>query len=85
MNPILNILGGGTGNGFVSIVIKAVSAWRRGDRAEDFMRDLSKTEPRLQGIDFDDLEGTADRLARKQGKDINALKGQVQTEIQKYM
>ena len=84
MNPILNILGGGI-SGFAQIMMKAVGAAVRGESPEAFMKGLAKTRPELQGLDLDNLEGTANGLAQKQGKDINALKGQIQTEIRKYM
>ena len=84
MNPILSVLGGGT-SGFAQIMMQAVGAAMRGESPETFMKGLARTRPELQGLDLDNLEGTANGLAKKQGKDINALKGQVQTEIQKYM
>ena len=84
MNPILKILGGGT-SGFAQLMMKAVGAAIRGESPEDFMKGLARTRPELQGLDLDNLENTANGLAQKQGKDINTLKGQIQTEIRKYM
>ena len=84
MNPILSLIGGGT-SGFAQIMMKAVGAAMRGESPESFMKGLAKTQPQLQGLDLDNLENTANGLAQKQGKDINALKGQVQSEIRKYM
>lgn len=84
MNPILKILGGGT-SGFAQLMMKAVGAAIRGESPEEFMKGLAKTRPELQGLDLDNLESTANGLAQKQGKDINALKGQIKNEIQKYV
>lgn len=84
MNPILKILGGGT-SGFAQIMMQAVGAAMRGESPEGFMKGLAKTRPELQGLDLDNLEGTANSIAHKQGKDLNAVKAQVQTEIQKYV
>lgn len=85
MNPILSLIKGSTGNGFFSIMKKAVFAAMRGDSPEAFMKDLARTQPELQGLDLDNLESTANGIAQKQGKDINALKGQIINEIQKYV
>ena len=84
MNPILSILGGGKTGGYTQIMMQAVAAAWRGDSPEDFMKGLAKTRPELQGLDLDNLEGTANNIAKKQGKDINALKGQMETEIKKF-
>ena len=84
MNPILSILGGGKTSGSAQIMMQAVSAAMRGDNPEDFMKGLAKTRPELQGLDLDNLEGTANSIAQKQGKDINALKGQMEAEIKKF-
>lgn len=85
MNPILSLISGGVSGGFGQIMMQAVGAAVRGERPEAFLKKLAKTRPELQGIDLDDLESTANALAQKQGKDINALKAQVQGEVQKYL
>ena len=84
MNPILSILGGGKTSGYAQIMMQAVGAAMRGDSPENFMKGLAKTRPELQGLDLDNLEGTANNIAKKQGKDINVLKGQMETEIKKF-
>lgn len=84
MNPILKLLGGGSG-GLGQIMMKAVGAAIRGESPEAFMKGLAQTQPQLKGLDLDNLESTANGLAQKQGKDINAMKAQVQNEIRKYM
>lgn len=84
MNPILSILGGGKTSGYSQIMMQAVKAAWRGDSPEDFMKDLAKTRPELQGLNLDDLETTANSIAQRQGKDINTLKGQMETEIKKF-
>lgn len=85
MNPILSLLGGGKTSGYAQIMMQAVGAAMRGDSPEDFMKGLAKTRPELQGLDLDNLEGTANNIAQKQGKDINALKGQMENEIKKFI
>ena len=86
MNPILSFLGGGGGGGgnFVSIMLKVVRAAKNGDNPTDFLKDLAKTQPELRGLDLDDLEATAELLAKKKGKNIDSLKAQAKDLIQKY-
>jgi hypothetical protein len=86
MNPILSFLNGGKSGGgnFVSIMLRAVKAASSGQSANDFMKELSKDYPELQGLDLDDLEATANLLAKKKGKNIDSLKAQAKDLIQKY-
>lgn len=83
MNPLLSILGGG--NGFAGIMMKAVGAAMRGESPEAFIRNLAATEPRLQGLDLNNLEATANSLAQKNGIDINAAIPKLQDEVRKFM
>lgn len=76
MNPILQML---TGNNDASgIMMKAFGAMMRGESPTDFLKNLAKTEPKLQGLNFDDLEGTAKAECEKRNVDINALKSQIE-------
>lgn len=87
MNPILSFLNGGKESGggkFLSIMLKVVRAAKNGDSPTDFLKDLAKTQPELQGLDLDDLEATAELLAKKKGKNVDALKAQAKDLIQKY-
>ena len=86
MNPILSFLKGGkSGEGsFLSIMLKIVRAAKNGDNPTDFLKDLAKTQPELQGLDLDDLEATAELLAKKKGKSLDSLKAQAKDLIQKY-
>ena len=49
----------------------------RGESPQEFMRNLAAKEPRLQGLDLDDLEGTAQALCDKNNIDMNALAGKI--------
>lgn len=86
MNPILSLLSGGESGGksFVSIILKAVNAAASGKAPTDFLKELAKTTPELQGLDLDDLEATANLLAKKKGKNLDELKAKVPEIIQKY-
>ena len=83
MNPILSLLGGG--GGMSSIMMQALGAAMRGETPESFLQTLAQTNPQLKGIDFGNLEGTARQIAAQQGKDINALAGDVKSMVNKLM
>jgi len=55
-------------------MLQAVAAMIRGESAQDFMKNLAKSEPRLKGLDLNNLNNTAENLYNSQGKDINQAK-----------
>ena len=55
-------------------MLQAVAAMIRGESAQDFMKNLAKNEPRLNGLDLNNLNSTAESLYNSQGKDINKAK-----------
>lgn len=65
-----NFLMGLTNN---NIIMSAVGAMMRGENPKDFMRNLAATNPKLQGLDFDDLEGTAKALCEKNNVNMEEL------------
>lgn len=76
MNPILQMI---TGNSNASgIMMKAFGSMMRGESPTDFLKNLAKTEPKLQGLDFDNLESTAKDLCDQRNVDMNALKSQIE-------
>ena len=76
MNPILQMI---TGNSNASgIMMKAFGSMMRGESPTDFLKNLAKTEPKLQGLDLDNLESTAKDLCDQRNVDINALKSQIE-------
>lgn len=85
MNPILNFLGGGSGNIFSQILMQAVGAALRGETPQQFLKGLAKTRPELRGVDLNDLEGSARSIAKQKGVDYETVKGQALNTIQKIM
>ena len=71
LNPIFQTLGQGNQN---NVMLQAVAAMIRGESAQDFMKNLAKSEPRLKGLDLNNLNNTAENLYNSQGKDINQAK-----------
>ena len=60
------------------IVMSAVGAMMRGENPRDFIKNLANTNPKLQGLDLDNLEGTARALCEKNNIDMNDLAGKIQ-------
>lgn len=85
MNPLLSMLGGGGNNIFAQIAMQAVGAALRGETPQDFLRGLANTRPELRGIDVNDLEGSARKLAQQKGVDFDTVKSQAMGELQKYL
>lgn len=55
-------------------MLQAVTAMIRGESAQDFMKNLANSDPRLKGLDLNNLNKTAEDLYNSQGKDINKAK-----------
>lgn len=75
MNPIMQMLGNNNG---MNIMMKAFGAMMRGESPTDFLKSLAKTTPQLQGLDLDNLEGTAKDLCHQRNVDMNTLKSQIE-------
>ena len=58
-------------------IMSAVGAMMRGENPKDFMRNLANSNPQLQGLDFDDLEGTAKTLCERNNVNMNELAEQI--------
>ena len=60
-----------------NMMMQAFGAMMRGESPSDFLKNLANTNPQLQGLDFDDLEGTAKALCEKNNFDMNQLADQI--------
>ena len=76
MNPIMQMLTGNSDG--TNMMMKAFGAMMRGESPTDFLKGLAKTNPKLQGLDFDNLEGTAKDLCEQRNVDMNNLKSQIE-------
>ena len=59
------------------IVMSAVGAMMRGENPRDFIKNLAMTNPKLQGLDLDNLEQTAQSLCDQNNIDMNQLADQI--------
>lgn len=66
MNP-LAMFGGN------NMMMQAFGAMMRGESPKDFLKNLANTNPQLQGLNLDDLEGTAKTLCEKNNINMNEL------------
>ena len=82
-NPILNLLQGSQ-NQNSNIMMQAVGAMMRGESPQAFLQNLARTNPQLQGLDFSDINKTAEDLYAKKGEDINAAKSKINSFINSF-
>ena len=75
MNPLMLLTGNSNGT---NIMLQAFGAMMRGESPTDFLKNLAKTNPQLQGLDFENLEGTAKELCDQRNIDMNNLKSQIE-------
>lgn len=59
------------------MIMKAMGAMMRGESPSDFLKNLANTNPQLQGLDFDNLEGTARALCEKNNVNMEQLADQI--------
>ena len=71
MNPLMNL-----GNN--NMMIQAFGAMMRGESPQAFLKNLANTNPQLQGLNLDDLEGTAKALCDKNNVNMQELAAKIQ-------
>ena len=71
MNPLMNMMGNN------SMMMKAMGAMMRGESPTDFLKNLANTNPQLQGLDLNNLEGTARALCEKNNVNMEQLAEQI--------
>ena len=61
-----------------NIMMKAFAAMMSGQSPKQFLMDLAKTNPQLQGIDFNNLQQSAQNMCNQRGlnmqEELNKLK-----------
>ena len=78
----MNIFSALSGGGGVSqILMQAMGAYMRGESPETFMKNLARTRPELKGLDLDNLEGTANKLAQQNGTTIDEVAKTVKSKV----
>lgn len=72
MNPLMML-----GNNSNNIMMQALGAMMRGESPRDFLKNLSGNNPQLQGLDLNNLEGTAKALCEKNNVNMEQLADQI--------
>ena len=60
-----------------NIMMQAFGAMMRGESPRAFLSNLAKSNPAMQGLDFNNIEKTAQNICNERGIDINEAKAQV--------
>ena len=55
------------------MMMQALGAMMRGESPQQFLKGLASTNPQLQGLNLDDLEGTAKALCDKNNVNMDEL------------
>jgi len=84
VNPILQMLNSGSQQNN-NIMFQAFGAMMRGESPQQFLKDLAKTDPRLQGLDLDNPNKAAEELYQSKGQDINAAKSDIKSRINQFL
>ena len=66
MNPLMML-----GNN--NMMMQALGAMMRGENPRSFIKNLANNNPQLQGLNLDDLQGTAQELCNRNNVDMNQL------------
>ena len=74
-NPMLNLLQGSQSQS--NIMMQAIGAMMRGESPQAFMQSIAKNNPALQGLDLNNLNGTAEQLCKQNNIDINDAKARI--------
>lgn len=80
MNSILGMLGGGNGN----VMMQAFGAMMRGESPQQFLSNLAQNNPALKGMDFSDLQQTAQQVCNQNGVDMNSKMAEVKNIISNF-
>ena len=59
------------------MIMQAIGAMMRGESPQMFMKNLANSNPQLQGLNLDDLEGTAKALCQKNNVNMEQLAEQI--------
>jgi len=70
MNPLMMLGNNGNNN---NMLMSALGAMMRGESPKTFLKNLANNNPQLQGLDLDNLEGTAKALCDKNNINMGEL------------
>lgn len=80
MNPIMNMLNmnmGANGAQGRNIMVMAMSAMMSGKSPQEFLKSI----PQLNGMDFSNIQGTAQKLCQEKGVNYEEAKNVISSQI----
>ncbi|MBR4406094.1 MAG: hypothetical protein IKT30_06945 [Bacteroidaceae bacterium] len=75
MNSIMGMLGNN------NIMMQAFGAMMRGETPQQFLQNLARSNPALQGVDLNNLQQTAQQLCNEKGVDMNAKIEEIKSQF----
>lgn len=66
-------------------MMQAVAAMIRGESPQQFMQNLAKTNPQLQGLDLTNLDKTAEQLCNEKGEDYTSAKSSIMNRVSQFI
>ena len=66
-----------------NMMSRAMSAMMSGQNPRQFLSEIAKSDPRLQGIDFNNLQQTAQNLCNQRGVNMNDMINQIKSGMMK--
>ena len=75
MNSILGMMGNG------NIMMQAFGAMMRGENPKQFLSNLAQSNPQLKGLDFNNLQQTAQQVCNDNGVDMNAKINEIKSQL----
>jgi len=73
MNPLMMLTGNNN-----NMMMQAMGAMMRGESPRSFLKSLANSNPQLQSLNLDDLEGTAKSLCEKNNINMAELADKIQ-------
>lgn len=80
MNPIINMLNarqGFNGGQNRNMMLSAIQAMMSGKSPQEFLKSI----PELSGMDFTNIQGTAEKLCKEKGVNIEDAKRMISSQI----
>ena len=65
--------------------MQAFGAMIRGESPQQFMQNLAKTNPQLQGLDLSNLNQTAERLYKENVEDYTAAQSSMRERVNQFI
>ena len=69
------------GNGNNNIMLQAMGAMMRGESPKQFLSNLAKNNPQLQGLNLDNLQQTAQQVCKDNNVDMNSKMKELQSSF----